>query len=52
MLDASDFSRKQIVFLITKDGDRLSFQNDKVIIKDKNGKMKHQSTCYRLLCCV
>lgn len=48
MLDASDFSRKQIVFLITKDGDRLSFQNDNVIIKDKNGKMKHQSTCYRL----
>ena len=36
------------MFLITKDGQKLSFQNDNVVIKDKNGKIIHQSTCYRL----
>lgn len=54
MLNANDFSKKQIIFLIPKDGDKLTFSNDNIVVKDKNGKIKYQSTCYRLfmLCIV
>lgn len=48
MLSASDFSKKQIIFLFTNQGEKLSFSNDNIIVKDKEGKIKHQSTCYRL----
>lgn len=54
MLNANDFNKKQIIFLIPKDGDKLTFSNDNIVVKDKNGKIKYQSTCYRLfmLCIV
>lgn len=48
MIDISDFSKKQILFLFANNGDKLSFSNDNIVIKDKDGKVKHQSTCYRL----
>lgn len=48
MLNANDFNKKQIIFLFTNQGEKLSFSNDNIIVKDKNGKIKHQSTCYRL----
>ena len=48
MLSANDFSKKQIIFLFTNTGEKLSFSNDNIVIKDKEGKIKHQSTCYRL----
>lgn len=48
MLSANDFSKKQIIFLFTNIGEKLSFSNDNIVIKDKEGKIKHQSTCYRL----
>ena len=48
MLNANDFSKKQIIFLFTNEGEKLSFSNDNIIVKDKEGKIKHQSTCYRL----
>lgn len=48
MLSANDFKKKQIMFLCTNEGDKLSFLNDNVVVKDKDGKIKHQSTCYRL----
>ena len=48
MLNANDFSKKQILFLITSQGEKLSFLNDNIVVKDKEGKIKHQSTCYRL----
>ena len=48
MLNASDFSKKQIIFLFTNQGEKLSFSNVNIIVKDKEGKIKHQSTCYRL----
>ena len=41
MLNANDFKKKQIVFLFTNEGDKLSFLNDNIIVK-------YQSTCYRL----
>lgn len=54
MLSCMDFKKKQILFLFTNQGDKLSFSNDNVIIKNKEGKIKYQSTCYRLfmLCVV
>lgn len=47
MLTAPDFKEKQIIFAILSHGERLSFNNDNVIITDQNG-IKHQSSCYRL----
>ena len=53
MLSANDFKKKQVIFLLTNIGDKLSFSNDNVIVKDQDGKIKFQSTCYRLcLLCV
>ena len=48
MLNANDFKKKLIIFLFTNQGDKLSFSNDNVVVKDKDGKIKHQSTCYWL----
>lgn len=53
MIDNKDFEFKQILFLFAVDGDKVSFKNDNILILDKEGKIKHQSTCYRLfLLCV
>lgn len=48
MMSSNDFNSKQILFLITKEGQKLSFKNDNVVITDKDKKIIHQSTCYRL----
>ena len=48
MMTSKDFEYKQTLFLFTKDGQKLSFKNDNVIITDKDSKIIHQSTCYRL----
>lgn len=48
MLSAPDFIQKQIIIALLSLGDKLSFKNDNIIIKDQDGKIKHQSTCYRL----
>lgn len=47
-MSANDFEYKQIVFLYSSAGEKLSFSNDNIVVKDVNGKIKHQSTCYRL----
>ena len=53
MIDNKDFEFKQILFLFAAEGDKLSFRNDNILIMDRQGKIKHQSTCYRLfLLCV
>jgi CRISPR-associated protein Cas1 len=48
MLNANDFKKKQILFLFTNHGDKISFSNDNIVIKDSSGKIKFQSTCYRI----
>ncbi len=48
MMSTRDFEHKQIAFVFTTDGERISFKNDNLVITDKDGKVKHQSTCYRL----
>ena len=48
MLNEKKNKKKQIVFLFTNEGDKLSFLNDNIIVKNKEGGIKYQSTCYRL----
>ena len=48
MLSVNDFTHKQIIVLCTKDGQKLSFKNDNVIIKDADDKIIKQVTCYTL----
>lgn len=48
MMSTRDFEYKQIAFVFTTDGEKISFKNDNLIVTDKDGKVKHQSTCYRL----
>lgn len=47
-MSTRDFEYKQIAFVFTTDGEKISFKNDNLIVTDKDGKIKHQSTCYRL----
>lgn len=48
MLNANDSKKKQILFLFTNRGDKISFSNDNIVIKDSSGKIKFQATCYRI----
>jgi CRISPR-associated protein Cas1 len=48
MMSLPDFKNKQIILVFTSDGDKLSFRNDNIVVTDGGGKIKHQSTCYRL----
>lgn len=48
MLDVGNFSKRQILFAFLGKGEKLHFQNDNVVIRDSEGKVKAQSTCYRL----
>lgn len=48
MMSTRDFECKQIAFVFTSKGEKISFKNDNLLITDETGKTKHQSTCYRL----
>ena len=48
MLDINDFVMKQIIVFQPSKGDKISFKNQNIIIKDENGKVKYQHTCYRI----
>lgn len=48
MFTAPDFSKKQIVFVLFNEGEKLAFSNDNLVVKDSEGKIKFQCTCYRL----
>lgn len=48
MMTVNDFTKKQILFIFLNQGEKISFKNDNIIIRDKIGQIKHQSTCYRL----
>lgn len=48
MMSVKEFEFKQIAFVFTEDDEKLSFKNDNIIVTDSSGKIKHQSTCYRL----
>lgn len=48
VITAPDFSKKQIVFVMFNEGEKLAFSNDNIIVKTEEGKIKFQCTCYRL----
>lgn len=48
LLDITDFCKKQMVFVFPSSGDKLSLKNDNIVVRDKDGNIKHQSTCYKL----
>lgn len=48
MLTRPDFMEKQIIIALLDNDEKLSFKNDNIIITDADGKIKHQSSCYRL----
>lgn len=48
MLDVNDFSKKQILVYVPSKGDKISYRNDNVLIADSEGKVKFQTTCYRI----
>lgn len=48
MMTRPDFEKKQVLFVFTLEGDKISFRNDNIVVTDSEGKIKHQSTCYRI----
>lgn len=48
MMSTRDFEFKQIAFVFTGQGEKISFKNDNIIVSASDGRIKHQSTCYRL----
>ena len=48
MMSLPDFKEKQIVFVLISRGDKLSFKNDNIIVKNCDDEIIHQSTCYKL----
>ena len=39
MMSTRDFEHKQIAFVFTADGEKISFKNDNLIVTDKDGKV-------------
>lgn len=48
MLTEPDFLEKKIIIVYQKEGEKISFQNDNIIIKDVTEKIKFQLSCYKL----
>lgn len=48
MLTAPDFDAKKIIIIYSNEGEKISFANDNILIKDTYGKIKLQYTCYRI----
>ena len=48
MLTRPDFMEKKVILLFAHNGEKISFKNDNVVIKDKEDKIKFQLSCYNL----
>ena len=48
MLSLPDFREKQLVICFATEGQKVSFNNDNLLISDLRGRTIHQSTCYKL----
>lgn len=48
MMDINDYMKKQILFIFLNRGEKISFSNDNLVVRDKENKIRHQSTCYRI----
>lgn len=49
LISREDYINKKIIIINSVDGDKLSFKNDNILIKDENDTTKMQYTCYRVL---
>ncbi len=48
MLSLQDFTKKQIIFILFNQGEKLSFSNENLVVKDKDKKIKLQTSCYNI----
>ena len=48
MMSLSDFNSKKIIMVFPQNGDKLSFQNTNLILKNDDNKIKLQYTCYKI----
>ncbi|MBL6666844.1 MAG: CRISPR-associated endonuclease Cas1 [Flavobacteriaceae bacterium] len=48
MLSRPDFMYKNVVLVLAKNKEQLSFKNDNLIVKDQENKILFQTTCYRV----
>lgn len=48
MMTLPEFEKKQIIFAFLSQGEKVSFKNDNLIVRDKNDKIKLQTTCFRI----
>ena len=49
LISREDYINKKIILINSVDGDKLSFKNDNILIKDQSDIIKMQYTCYRVL---
>ncbi|AIZ56870.1 CRISPR-associated endonuclease Cas1 1 [Candidatus Methanoplasma termitum] len=47
MMSVDTFQKKQAIFVFTRDGDKISFSNDNLVVKNGD-EVRLQSTCYRI----
>ncbi len=43
-----DFKHKKAIFISFHNGEKMSFSNENLIVKDKEGKIKLQCSCYNI----
>lgn len=48
MISKPDYMCKQTVFVFASDGDRISLSNDNMVVTSPDGRVKVQSSCYRI----
>ena len=48
MLTEPDFIAKKVVVVFPKNGDKILFKNDNLVITDYNNKIKFQISCYKI----
>lgn len=48
MISKTNFLKKKIVYCFSSAGEKIGIKNDNVIVKDKEGKVKLQTSCYSL----
>ena len=48
MITLPDFQKKQIAVVFFNEGEKMAIHNDNFVVRDKEGKIKLQCTCYRL----
>lgn len=48
MITAPDFEKKQIVFVFFDEGEKMQILNENVVVKDIDGNIKIQCSCYRV----